>query len=103
MKPGDAKPEAIIAGIPRGFFLKVAFGMFAAIDGASGDFSFPAAGFMIEKGRPTYPVRGISIAGNLFELLNAVDKVGNDLTWFNNVACPTLLIKNVKIGGSGKG
>jgi PmbA protein len=103
LKPGDAKPEAIMAGIPRGFFLKVAFGMFAAIDGASGDFSFPAAGFMIEKGRPTYPVRGISIAGNLFQLLEAVDGVGSDLTWFNNVACPTLLIKSIKIGGSGKG
>jgi PmbA protein len=101
LKAGDAKPEAIVAGIPRGFFLKIAFGMFAAIDGASGDFSFPAAGLMIEKGRPTYPVRGISIAGNLFELLKSIDKVGSDLTWFNNVGCPTLLVKSVKIGGSG--
>jgi PmbA protein len=100
LRAGDTKPEAIIAGIPRGFFLKVAFGLFAAIDAASGDFSFPAAGFMIEKGRLTHPVRGISIAGNLFELLKAVDKVGSDLTWFGNVGCPTLLIKSVKIGGS---
>ncbi len=102
LKSGDAKPEAMLTGITRGFLLKVAFGMFAAIDAASGDFSFPAAGFMIEKGRTTYPVRGISIAGNLFELLKAVDQVGNDLTWFNNVGCPTLLIKSIKIGGSGK-
>jgi PmbA protein len=102
LKAGDAKPEALISGIARGFFLKVAFGMFAAIDAASGDFSFPAAGFMIEKGRITNPVRGISIAGNLFELLKAIDRVGSDLTWFNNVGCPTLLIHSAKVGGSGK-
>ena len=30
-------------------------------------------------------MRGISIAGNLFELLKAVDEVGSDLTWFNNL------------------
>ena len=58
LKSGDAKPEAILTGITRGFLLKVAFGMFAAIDSASGDFSFPAAGFMIEKGR------SLSCAGN---------------------------------------
>ena len=102
LQPGDVAPEAIFAGVDRGFYLTVVLGLFAAIDPASGDFSIPSAGFMIEKGAKTFPVRGVTVGGNLFELLKAVDKVGNDLTWFQNVASPTFAVKSVKIGGSGK-
>jgi PmbA protein len=102
LKPGDAAPEAIFAGIDRGFYLTVVLGLFAAIDAASGDFSIPSAGFMIEKGKKTNPVRGVTIGGNIFELLKAVDKVGNDLTWFQSLGSPTFSVSSVKIGGSGK-
>ena len=102
LKPGDVTPEAIFAGVDRGFYLTVVLGLFAAIDAASGDFSVPSAGFMIEKGKKTYPLRGVTIGGNLFELLKAVDKVGNDLTWFQSLGSPTISVASVKIGGSGK-
>jgi PmbA protein len=102
VKPGDAAPEAIIAGIDRGFYLTVVLGLFAAIDAASGDFSIPSAGFLIEKGKKTVPVRGVTVGGNLFELLKAVDKVGSDLTWFQSVGSPTVAVSHVKIGGAGK-
>ncbi len=100
LQPGDVGPEEIIAGVDRGFYITVVLGLHAAIDTASGDFSIPAAGFMIEKGRKTFPVRGVTIGGNLFELLRAVDKVGSDLTWFQTVGSPTVLVSHVKLGGS---
>lgn len=56
---------------------------------------------MIEKGKVVFPVRGVSIGGNLFELLKSVDKVGNDLTWFQSLGSPTFSVKSVKIGGVG--
>jgi len=99
MKPGDVAPEAIFAGIDRGFYLTVVLGLFAAIDPASGDFSIPSAGFLIEKGRKTAPVRGVTIGGNLFELMKAVDKIGSDLTWFQSLGSPTFSVSSVKIGG----
>ncbi len=102
LKPGDAAPEAIFAGVDRGFYLTVVLGLFAAIDPASGDFSIPSAGFLIEKGKKTVPVRGVTVGGNLFELLKAIDKVGSDLTWFQNMGSPTVSVSHVKIGGSGK-
>lgn len=102
LRPGQAAPEAIVAGIDRGFYLTVVLGLFAAIDTASGDFSIPSAGFMIEKGRKTFPVRGVTVGGNLFEMLKAVDKVGSDLTWFQSQGSPTVSVSHVKIGGSGK-
>ena len=102
LKPGEVAPDAIFAGIDRGFYLTVVLGLFAAIDAASGDFSIPSAGFMIEKGKKTFPVRGVTVGGNLFELLKAVDKVGSDLTWFQSLGSPTFSVKSVKIGGAGK-
>jgi PmbA protein len=102
LKPGEIKPEDIIGAIDKGFYLTEAIGLFAGIDSASGDFSIPSAGFMIEKGTLTFPVRGISIGGNLFELLKAVDKIGSDLTWFQSVASPTFSVRSIKIGGTGK-
>lgn len=101
LKPGEAAPEAIFAGIDRGFYLTVVLGLFAAIDQASGDFSIPSAGFLIEKGKRTVPVRGVTVGGNLFELLKAVDKVGSDLTWFQSLGSPTVSVSHVKIGGAG--
>jgi len=101
LKPGEVAPEAIIAGIDRGFYLTVVLGLFAAIDQASGDFSIPSAGFLIEKGKKTVPVRGVTVGGNLFELLKAVDKVGSDLTWFQSLGSPTVSVSHVKIGGAG--
>jgi len=85
LKPGEVAPDALIAGIDRGFYLTVVLGLFAAIDSASGDFSIPWPGFMIEKGKKTFPrARASRSAANLFELLKAVDKVGSDLTWFQS-------------------
>lgn len=100
MAAGPTKPQEIFSSIPKGFYMTVAFGLHAGIDSASGDFSIPVAGFMIERGRVTFPVRGISIGGNLFEFLKAVDKIGDDLTWFETVGCPTFSVKSIKIGGA---
>jgi PmbA protein len=100
LQPGSSKPEEIFAAIDRGFYLTVVLGLFAGIDSASGDFSIPSAGFMIEKGEPGAPVRGISIGGNLFEFLKAVDRVGSDLTWFQTVGSPTFSVKSIKLGGA---
>jgi len=100
LKPGSLTPEAIFQRVKRGFYLTVALGLFAAIDTASGDFSIPAAGFMIENGRKSFPVRGVTVGGNLFELLKHVEMIGNDLTWFQSVGSPTFSVSRIKIGGA---
>jgi PmbA protein len=102
LKKGKIKPDAIFSGIDKGFFMKDAFGLHAGIDSTSGDFSIPVAGFMIEKGKISFPIRGISIGGNLFEFLKSVDKIADDLTWFQSVGCPTFSVSNIKIGGASK-
>jgi PmbA protein len=99
LQQGTIKPQAMFANIDRGFYLKDAMGLHAGIDSTSGDFSIPVAGFMIEKGEITFPIRGISIGGNLFDLLKSVDIIADDLTWIQSVGCPSFSVKSIKIGG----
>jgi PmbA protein len=57
------------------------------------------AGFKIEDGQVTFPIRGVNIAGNLFSLLKSIDCVGDNLTWIQATGCPTFSVESVKIGG----
>ena len=102
IQPGKMKTSEIIGGISKGFQLNDAIGLHAGINSTSGDFSLPVAGFMIENGKMTFPIRGITIAGNLFDLLKSIDKIGDDLTWFGGTGSPTLYVKNIMIGGEKK-
>ncbi len=99
LKPGNMSPEEIVSGIRDGFFLTEAFGLHAGINDVTGDFSLPIAGFKIENGRMTFPIRGVTIGGNLFDLLKSVDKIGTDLTWIQSTGCPTFSVESIKIGG----
>jgi predicted Zn-dependent protease len=47
----------------------------------------------------TFPIRGVTIGGNLFEFLTSVDKIGDDLTWVQSTGCPTFSVESIKIDG----
>jgi PmbA protein len=102
IKPGKTSRKNIVSDLKKGFYLKDAIGLHAGIDFTSGDFSIPVAGFMIDQGKISHPVRGISIGGNLFDFLKSVDKIGDDLTWAQSIGCPTFSVSSIKIGGVGK-
>jgi len=100
LKAGTMKAADVLKGIKEGLYLTVAFGLHAGINSVTGDFSIPIAGFKIENGQLTFPIRGVNIAGNLFEFLRSVDKMGDDLTWIQATGCPTFSAKSVKVGGA---
>lgn len=97
-KPGVQGPTSIVQGISSGLYVTRLMGLHTA-NPISGDFSLGAAGVMIENGEKTYPVRGITIAGNLVELLRSIETVGTDLRFVANIGSPTLLINGLSISG----
>jgi PmbA protein len=71
------------------------------IDPVSGEFSLGATGNYIERGNRVHPAQGITIAGNLTHLLNAVVGVGTDLVFGpSGLGSPTLVISELSIGGA---
>ncbi|QUJ69474.1 TldD/PmbA family protein (plasmid) [Photobacterium sp. GJ3] len=54
-------------------------GVHSGADAISGDFSFGASGFLCRDGQRIQPVRGITVAGNFYQMIKAIDAVGNQL------------------------
>ena len=71
------------------------------VDPVSGEFSLGATGNYLERGTRVHPAQGITIAGNLTHLLNAVVCVGTDLVFGpSGIGSPTLVISELSIGGA---
>jgi PmbA protein len=98
LSPGEQSPDSLIADIENGFYVTDVMGMHTA-NPISGDFSVGAAGIMIEQGRLTYPVRGVTIAGNLLKMLFDIEAVGSDLRFYGGKAAATIRLQSISVGG----
>jgi PmbA protein len=97
LEPGSRSPEQIVASTERGLLVTELIGM--GFNPVTGDYSRGAAGLWIERGEIAYAVQGVTIAGNLAEMLAAVDAVGSDLLWLGATAAPTLRVARMTIAG----
>jgi len=97
MAAGKNTPEEIIKATKTGLLLKGVTGY--GINPVNGNFSGGIQGFWIENGKIAFPVKGLTIAGNAFEMLEAIDMVGNDLDLNRSFTAPTFRIKLMQIGG----
>ena len=96
VQPGTHTPEEIIKSVSKGFYITELIGF--GVNIVTGDYSRSASGIWIENGELTFPVQGVTIAGNLKEMLNSIEMVGNDLDFRGGVVSPTLLIGRMTIG-----
>jgi PmbA protein len=64
----------------------------------TGDYSRGARGFLIENGKITKPVSGVTIAGNLRDMY-AQMQPANDLTRRFGMDAPTLRIEGMTVAG----
>lgn len=95
---GDAAPEALLGQVSTGLYLTQVMGMHTA-NPVSGDFSVGAAGCLIEHGKLTTPVRGITVAGNILDILEAIEACGHDLTFVAGRGAPSILVGRLTISG----
>ena len=89
---------AAIRSVKNGLYVTELIGF--GVNGVTGDYSRGAVGLWIENGELAYPVEEITVAGNLLDMLNAVEAVGNDLVFRDRTAAPTLLIGRMTVAGS---
>jgi PmbA protein len=95
---GAHTPAGLTEGIGRGLLVTNVMGMHTA-NPISGDFSVGAAGFLIENGTITQPVKGVAISGNILELFRSVELVGCDLRFFGAAGAPSLRVASLDVSG----
>jgi PmbA protein len=98
IEPGTSTLQELLATAGRGLYITEVMGMHTA-NPISGDFSVGATGFWVEKGEKAYPVREITIAGNILDLMKNVAVVGSDIRFSGRIGSPSLLIRELSVGG----
>jgi PmbA protein len=96
IQPGPYSQDEIIKSVSKGILVTELLGF--GVNTVTGDYSRSASGVWIENGELSFPVQGVTIAGNLKEMLNSLEMVGNDLDFRGSVVSPTLLIGSMTIG-----
>src|SRR5580658_1359532 len=97
LQPGTKTPKQIIAEIKDGLYVTEFLGHGANL--VTGDYSRGASGLWISGGELAYPVEEITVAGNLKEMFFNISEIGNDLEFRGAVACPTIRIDGLMVGG----
>jgi TldD protein len=110
---GPHDPEEIVRSVKRGVFAKKFGG--GQVDISNGDFVFSLTeGYLIEDGKLTAPLKGVNLIGNGPDVMRKVVMLGNDMELSDGiwtcgkdgqsvpvgVACPTVKISAVTVGGT---
>ena len=69
------------------------------VNATTGDYSRGATGFWVENGEIQYPVSGITIAGNLKDMLLGIEHIGSDIDHRNNIKVGSIMINQMTIAG----
>ncbi len=97
IEKGDCPPESILASIADGFYVTELLGF--GVNIVTGDYSRGATGLWIRKGELAFPVSEVTIAGNLAEMLQSIETIGSDLDFRGATAAPTILVREMTVGG----
>ena len=98
LKAGSVSPDNLIRSVKRGLYVTELIGF--GVNGVTGDYSRGAAGLWIDNGELAYPVEEVTVAGNLLEMLAAIEGIGNDLVLRDRTVSPTLLVGRMVVAGN---
>ncbi|MCP4750688.1 MAG: TldD/PmbA family protein [Proteobacteria bacterium] len=76
-------------------------GLHSGANAISGDFSFGASGYLCRDGERTRPVRSITVAGNFYEMLRKISRIGDKQhwNWEKSSLMPSIRFADVAISG----
>ena len=89
--------DDMVRGMGTGLLVTELMGQ--GVNPVTGDYSRGAAGFWIEDGAITYPVDGITIAGNLKAMFQAIEAVGSDVDPRSHIRTGSILVGRMTVAG----
>lgn len=96
LESGTLTKDEIVQKAQNGVMLTSLEGLHAGANVTTGDFSLSAQGILIKDGKLDRPVTGMTVSGNIYELLKNVQEVGNDVytdPFGFVISCPSILLE----------
>ncbi|MFY0664511.1 MAG: TldD/PmbA family protein [Natronospirillum sp.] len=102
-QPHIAPGNSTFSDLTTGEYLELTElqGTHSGANAISGDFSFGASGYLCRNGERIQPVRGITVAGNFYEMLNRISAIGDTAcwNWQRSMHMPSLRFADLSISG----
>jgi TldD protein len=113
LRPGKYSAEEILQTVKKGIYAKGFTG--GNVDITKGDFTFSCSEcYMIEDGKITAPLKGVTLVGNGPDVMTKVTMVGNDLKFTDGgwtcgksgqmvpvgMGTPTVKVSEITVGGT---
>jgi PmbA protein len=102
VEPGNETPEELLSRAGRAVYVQDVTGVHSGANPVSGEFSVGATGLRVEEGALAAPLREMTVASTLLDMLTAVTAVGADLRFFPGggaIGTPTLLVGEMTVAG----
>ncbi len=99
VEPGDRSFEELLAAADGGVLVQDVTGVHSGANPISGEFSVGATGLRIAGGTLGEPLREMTIASTIPEMLHSVVALGNELRWFSSVGVPFILLGEMTVAG----
>ena len=101
---GDCTEEELLRKADQGVYINFVGGLHAGANAITGDFSLQSAGFLIENGKKTAPVKSFTVAGNFFELLKQITAAADNVKvpmpgGITNFGAPSVLVEGLTVAG----
>jgi PmbA protein len=96
---GETPRDELLRRAEGGVLIQDVSGVHSGANPISGEFSVGATGLRISDGALGEPLREMTIASTLPEMLQAITGVGDDLRFFSSVGTPSILIGEMTLAG----
>jgi PmbA protein len=99
MEKGDSEQEEVIRNTDRGLWVMGLAGWWTNRNPTTGVFSSGAKGLWIEGGEVAYPVKNVTIASTVPDMLGGIDMIASDLLFRFSTVAPTFRVRDMRLGG----
>ena len=105
IQAGKDTEEALFAAVGDGIYITECKGFHAGSNAVTGDFSIESAGFRIRDGKLAEPIKSFTVAGNFFDLMKKIDRLGDTVEWglpggFTVYGSPAVLVRGMGVAGA---
>jgi PmbA protein len=99
--PGATDPAGLLSQADGAVYVQEVSGLHSGANPVSGEFSVGAEGLRVRGGSLEEPLREMTIASTLLDILRSIQVVGSDLRFpGGSIGAPTVLVGEMTVGGT---